>query len=127
MLTGARYGYRKLQRYRMTSLKVGEGCVVKKLVVSVLGIGMIVGARAAIVQAGDHGSNFIHTETVGQSTTGAPAFGPVGANCDVSTGGTACAYLNLDFTGSGTGVPLCERPARYCGQPHRLLHTCLGH
>jgi hypothetical protein len=66
---------------------------------------MIVSAKAATVQAGDKGPKLIHTELVGQVTAGASTFGPAGPNCDSSAGGSACAFVSEDFTGSANTIP----------------------
>jgi len=85
--------------------KATEGRTMIKLIVSVLGIAMIVAAKAVIVEAGDNSPKLIHTESVGQITTGAPTFGRVGPNCNASTGGSACAYVSEDATDSANTVP----------------------
>ena len=85
----------------------------KKLLLSGVAIAMLVAVGALAVQAGgrhhgednNQGSNLIHTETVGQSTTGAATWGPAGSNCDATNGGSACAYVTVSITGNGNTVP----------------------
>jgi hypothetical protein len=78
---------------------------VKKLLASILGIAMIVGAKVVIVQAGDHGPKLILDQEVTQVTLSNAVFGPPGPNCKPSIGLlSGCIYTISDFTGTGNSV-----------------------
>jgi hypothetical protein len=96
---------RKIAALIASDRTLRKRCTVKNLIVTILGITTIVAAKAVIAQAGDHGPKLIHTESVGQETNGVGSFGPVGPNCDPSTGNlTGCSYATNTFKGSGDGT-----------------------
>jgi hypothetical protein len=86
------------------------GRSVRKLIVSVLAITMILAVKTVVVQAGDKGPKFMHTEAVGQYTNGVGSFGPAGPTCDASTGDfSGCTFATSTFTGSGTDITSGKR------------------
>jgi hypothetical protein len=79
----------------------------KLYLVLVAGLALPMSATRVLADDSDHrGPKLIHSEAVAKATITGAAFGPVGPNCDVAAGGSACAFIDVAVTAVGQNEPL---------------------